>query len=135
MCQSLLIEVFRVSVLTTQVFRGQVQTREVPGLGIQMDGHLEISGRLHLVSRSVRLPACTAFEVAASCICLVCRCCWCIPACKVSWLFLHVVPKMLMERKDALVVSALDRESEDPISFPSSATDTPSTLGGITQFP
>lgn len=30
-------------------------------------------------------------------------------------LFLHVVPKMLMKRKDALVVSALDRESEDPI--------------------
>lgn len=30
-------------------------------------------------------------------------------------LFLHVVPKMLMKRKDALVVSALDRGSEDPI--------------------
>lgn len=115
------------------MFCRQAQTREVPGLRSQMDWHLEISGRLHLVSRSGRLPACTAFEVAASCICLVCRCRWCIPACKVSWLFLHVVPKMLMKRKDALVVSALDRESEDPISFPSCATDTPSTLGGIIQ--
>lgn len=45
-----------------------------------------------------------------------------------------MVPEMLMKRKDALVVSALVRESEDPISFSSPATDLPCTLGGITQF-
>lgn len=40
-------------------------------------------------------------------------------------LFLHVVPKMLIKRKDALVVSGLDSESEDLSSFPSPATDLP----------
>lgn len=50
-------------------------------------------------------------------------------------LFLHVVPKMLIKRKDALVVSGLDSESEDLSSFPNSATDLPGTLGEITQLP
>lgn len=30
-------------------------------------------------------------------------------------LFLHVVPKTLMRRKDALVVGALDGEAQDPV--------------------
>lgn len=82
-------------------------------------GTEQILGRLHLVSRSLGLPARAAFEVAASA--------WCAdgagafqlaeyPGPK-DLLFLHVVPKMLMRRKDALVVSTLDSQ-EMQFHFP-----------------
>lgn len=64
----------------------------------------QILGRLHLVSRSLGLPAAAAFEVAASA--------WCADGAGAfqpaecpgleDLLFLHVVPKMLMRRKPAL---------------------------------
>lgn len=74
-------------------------------------GTEHVLARLHLVSRSLGLPARAAFEVAAAA--------WCAdgagtfqpaeyPGLK-DLLFLHVVPKTLMKRKDALVVSALHR--------------------------
>lgn len=91
------------------------------------------------MSRSARLPASTVFEVAAA------SSAWCADVAGAfqlakyrglkDLLLLHVVPKILMKRKDALVVSALNRESEDPVSFPSSATDLPCPLGGVAWFP
>lgn len=102
----------------------------VSGLQSQVDRHFAgVLGGFHLVSRPMGLPACAAFEVVASCICLVCRCAAVFQRAKnrglTDQLFLHVVPEMLMKRKGALVVNALDRDSEDVISFPGSATDLP----------
>lgn len=79
----------------------------MPGLG-RWVGTGQVLGRLHLVSRSLGLPAAAAaaaaFEVAA--------CAWCADGAGAfqpaenpgleELLCLHVVPKMLMRRKHAL---------------------------------
>lgn len=82
------------------------------------------------------LPARAAFEVAASA--------WCAdgaaafqpaeyPGLK-DLLFLHVVPKMLMRRKDPLVVSTLDR-AKSCSSISHFCHRFAVCLGGITEFP
>lgn len=99
-------------------------------------GTEQILARLHLVSRSLGLPARAAFEVAASA--------WCAdgagtfqlaeyPGLK-DLLFLHVVPEVLMRRKDALVVGALDRGRRCS-SISQFCHRFAVCLGGITEFP
>lgn len=86
-------------------------------------------GRVSFGEQTHGAAACAAFEVAVPCIWLACRCAAVFQRAKnrglTDQLFLHVVPEMLMKRRGALVVNALDRESEDLISFPGSATDLP----------
>lgn len=70
-------------------------------------------GRVSFGEQTHGAAARAAFEVAVPCICLVCRCAAVFQRAKnrglTDQLFLHVLPEMLMRRRGALVVNALDR--------------------------